>query len=154
MHKRVTLQFERRLLEHPAAYHVRRMRLGLWLYLDLLLRLPAGQDTLDVDPVQVAMDMELPEGTIRSWLGHLRRMKYLDAERRQGRISVRIGRLGLPEPPPAPRLRFFTVSVRQSQVGRRDTVTRSRSISKVVQVVGTGVDCRAATQLSGKSSST
>ena len=107
--RRIELQFERRLLEHPAAYHLRRMRLALWLYLDLLTRLPSGQDTLVVDPARVATDMGLPEGTIRSWLGHLRRLKYLSLERQNGTLRVRIGRLGLPEPPPAPRPRFFTV---------------------------------------------
>lgn len=59
---RTKLEFERRLLEHPAAYHLRRMRLALWLYLDLLTRLPAGQDTIEVAPLDVAMDMGLPEG--------------------------------------------------------------------------------------------
>jgi len=118
--RRIQLEFERRLLEHPAAYHLRRMRLALWLYLDLLTRLPAGKDTLAVDPQQVAMDMGLPEGTVRSWLGHLRRMKYLDLERRDGTIHVRIGRLGLPEPPPAPKPRFFTVRKLERALGETD----------------------------------
>lgn len=117
MSKRIGLEFEHRLLEHPAAYHVRRMRLAIWLYLDLLTRLPAGKDTLTVDPQQVAMDMGLPEGTVRSWLGHLRRMKYLDLEHRNGTIHARIGRLGLPEPPPAPKPRFFTVRKLERALG-------------------------------------
>jgi|CXWL01.1.fsa_nt_gi hypothetical protein len=120
MPKRINLEFERRLLEHPAAYHFRRMRLSFWLYLDLLTRLPAGQDTLAVDPQQVAMEMGLPEGTVLSWLGHLRRMKYLDLERRNGTIHVRIGRLGLPEPPPAPKPKFFTVRKLERALGERD----------------------------------
>jgi hypothetical protein len=96
------------------------MRLALWLYLDLLTRLPAGTDTLVVDVQQVAMDMGLPEGTIRSWLGHLRRMRYLDLERRNGTVSVRIGRLGLPEPPPAPKPKFFTVRKLERALGEPD----------------------------------
>lgn len=106
---RIRLEFERRLLEHPAAYHLRRMRISLWLYLDLLTRLPAGQDTLELDPREVATDMGLPEGTVRSWLGHLRRMQYLEVRRLNGKVRVRIGRLGLPEPPAEPKPRFFTV---------------------------------------------
>lgn len=107
--RRVRLEFERRLLEHPAAYHLRRMRLALWLYLDLLARLPAGQDALELDPTEVATDMGLPEGTVRSWLGHLRRLHYLDLQRLNGKVRVKVTRLGLPEPPPAPRPRFFTL---------------------------------------------
>ena len=38
----ITLSLDRRILEHPRAYHLRRMRAGIWLYLDLLARLPAG----------------------------------------------------------------------------------------------------------------
>jgi hypothetical protein len=121
MPKRISLEFERRLLEHPAAYHYRRMRLAVWLYLDLLTRLPAGEDTLAFDPQQVAMDMGLPEGTIRSWLGHLRRMQYVRLERRDGSLQVKIGRLGLPEPPPAPKPKFFTVRKLERALGERDT---------------------------------
>ena len=109
MRRRITLTFERRLLEHPAAYHLRRMRLGLWLYLDILARLPAGQDTLELDPASVAADMGMPEGTVRSWLGHLRAREYLDVERLNGAVRIRVSRLGLPEPPPKPTPRFFTV---------------------------------------------
>jgi hypothetical protein len=114
---RIRLEFERRLLEHPAAYHLRRMRLALWLYLDLLTRLPAGQDTLEVDPMAVAMEMGLPEGTVRSWLGHLRRMQYLSLEPLNGKVRIRVGRLGLPEPPPAPRPRFFTLRKLERALG-------------------------------------
>lgn len=106
--KRITLTFERRLLEHPAAYHLRRMRIGLWLYLDLLSRLPAGADTLDVDPAIIAREIGLTEPTVRSWLGHLRARKYLDVRRLDGTLRVRVGRLGLPEPQRPPTPRFFT----------------------------------------------
>jgi len=114
---RIKLEFERRLFEHPAAYHVRRMRLALWLYLELLTQLPAGTDTLDVDPTAVARSMGLPEGTVRSWLGHLRRMQYLKVERLDGTVRVKVGRLGLPEPPPAPKPRFFTVAKLERALG-------------------------------------
>lgn len=122
--RRIEIQFERRLLEHPAGYHVRRMRLALWLYLDLLARLPAGQDALEVDPVEIALDMGLPEGTVRSWLGHLRRMQYLRIERLGGQVRIRVGRLGLPEPPPAPKPKFFTVRKLERALGERDEASR------------------------------
>ncbi|MCC6653005.1 MAG: hypothetical protein IT348_17760, partial [Candidatus Eisenbacteria bacterium] len=44
----ITFQLDRRILEHPRAYHLRRMRAGLWLYLDLLARLPADAETFEV----------------------------------------------------------------------------------------------------------
>jgi hypothetical protein len=47
----IQLNFERRLLEHPAAYHLRRMRMASGSIFSLT-RLPAGQDTLEVNPVR------------------------------------------------------------------------------------------------------
>lgn len=120
--RRVQLEFERRLLEHPAAYHLRRMRLAVWLYLALLTRLPAGKDTLEVAPLEIAMDMGLPEGTVRSWLGHLRRMQYVRLEPLNGKVRVRVSRLGLHEPPPAPRPRFFTVPKLERALGETGNV--------------------------------
>jgi len=76
----ITLTLDRRLLEHPRAYHLRRMRAGVWLYLDLLARLSGQAGTLEFEPAAVGRDMGLPEGTIRSWLGHLRKGGYLKAE--------------------------------------------------------------------------
>ena len=104
----VTLQVDRRLLEHPRAYHCRRMRSALWLYLLVLTRVPQGSDAVELEPTLVAHDMGLPEGTIRSWLGHLRRLKYVRLERLNGGVRVSVTRLGLPIPPAAPAPRFFT----------------------------------------------
>jgi hypothetical protein len=115
-----TLQFERRLLEHPRAYHHRRMRLALWLYFVILARLPPGQDTVEVEPVQVSYDMGLPEGTVRSWLGHLRRLHYLKTERLNGSLRVRVTRLGLPEPAPKPVPKFFTKAKLVRALGEAD----------------------------------
>src|SRR5882762_11653488 len=86
----ITLSLDRRILEHPRAYHLRRMRAGLWLYLDLLARLPAGADTFEVEPAAIGRDMGLPEGTVRSWLGHLRKAGYLEAVRLNGKVQVTI----------------------------------------------------------------
>jgi hypothetical protein len=96
-HEPITLTLERRLLEHPRAHHLRRMRVAIWLYLDLLVRLPAGAGTIEVEPAAIGRDMGLPEGTVRSWLGHLRKAGYLDAVRLNGTVRVTIERA---EPPP------------------------------------------------------
>ena len=115
----ITLSLDRRILEHPRAYHLRRMRAGLWLYLDLLARLPAGTDTFEVEPAAIGRDMGLPEGTVRSWLGHLRKSGYLEAVRLNGSVRVTMNRAAAPEPSteaPAP-TRFFTVLKLQRALG-------------------------------------
>src|SRR5437773_3827531 len=118
-----TLSLDRRILEHPRAYHLRRMRAGLWLYLDLLARLPAGAGTIEVEPAAVGRDMGLPEGTIRSWLGHLKKAGYLDAVRLNGKVRVTIKRAEAPQPASAPApeperpTRFFTVAKLQRALG-------------------------------------
>jgi len=119
----VTLTLDRRILEHPRAYHLRRMRAGLWLYLDLLARLPAGADTFEVEPEAIGREMGLPEGTVRSWLGHLRKAGYLDAIRLNGTTRVTMKRLVAPEPPSAVATaqpsRFFTVAKLQRALGEK-----------------------------------
>src|SRR6185503_19918182 len=116
----LTLQLDRRILEHPRAYHLRRMRAGIWLYLDLLARLPAGADTFEVEPAAVGRDMGLPEGTVRSWLGHLRKAGYLDAVRLNGKVRVTMKLSEAPGPAakatPTP-TRFFTVAKIQRALG-------------------------------------
>jgi hypothetical protein len=86
----ITLTIDRRLLEHPRALHLRRVRAGVWLYLVLLSKLPAGKDTLDIEPEAVGRSMGLSEGTVRSWLGHLRKSGYLEAEHLNGVTRVRL----------------------------------------------------------------
>src|SRR5882762_149208 len=118
----ITLSLDRRILEHPRAYHLRRMRAGLWLYLDLLARLPAGAETFEVEPAAIGRDMGMPEGTIRSWLGHLRKAGYLDAVRLNGKIQVSMKQGSAPEPPSEPKAtptptRFFTVAKLQRALG-------------------------------------
>ena len=106
----VTLQLDRRLLEHPRAYHLLRMRAGVWLYLDLLARLPVGAETIEVEPAAIGRDMGLPEGTVRSWLGHLRKAGYVAAERLNGKVRVTIKKGFVPEAPATSMERFFTVT--------------------------------------------
>jgi hypothetical protein len=106
----LTFTFDRRILEHPRAYHLRRMRLGIWLYLELLARLPAGAESFEVEPAVVGEAMGLPEGTVRSWLGHLRKAGYVAAERLNGKVRVTIKNGFVPEPSVTPKERFFTVA--------------------------------------------
>jgi hypothetical protein len=116
----ITLQLDRRILEHPRAHHLRRMRAGIWLYLDLLARLPAGAEMFEVEPAAIGRDMGLPEGTVRSWLGHLRKGGYLDAVRLNGKTRVTMKRAAAPEVPPEPPttpIRFFTVAKLQRALG-------------------------------------
>lgn len=113
----LTFTIERRLLRHPRAVHLRRMRLSLWLYLDLLARLPNESDTIDVDPGLIGVEMGLSEGTVRSWLGHLRKAGYVDAERLNGKVRVRIKKGFVQEPPVAPTERVFTVRKLQRALG-------------------------------------
>ena len=117
----ITLSLDRRILEHPRAYHLRRMRAGLWLYLDLLARLPAGTETFEVEPATIGRDMGLPEGTVRSWLGHLRKSGYIEAVRLNGKSRVTIMWAIMPESPTAVAAaqptRFFTVPKLQRALG-------------------------------------
>lgn len=117
----VAIHLDHRLLEHPRAYHLRRMRVGLWLYLDLLARLPAGADTLEVEPAAIGSAMGLAEATIRSWLGHLRRGGYIDVNRLNGAVRVTIRRapasLAAPAIPQEKSIRFFTVAKLQRALG-------------------------------------
>jgi hypothetical protein len=106
----LTIQLERRLLRHPRAYHLRRMRLCVWLYLDLLARLPVGSETIEVEPAVIGEEMGLPEPTVRSWLGHLRKAGYVSADRLNGKVRVTIKKGFVPEAPVTPKERFFTVA--------------------------------------------
>ena len=94
------------------------MRAAVWLYLVLLTRLPPGSDAVDVDPAEIARTMGLPEGTIRSWLGHLRTLRYVETRRLNGSVRVRLKRESAPPPPetPAP-TRFFTIAKLESALG-------------------------------------
>lgn len=117
----ITIPLPRRLLEHPEGLHIRRLRSAIWLYLALLVRLPSGTDALEVDPKGFGDRMGLPEGTIRSLLGHLRKGRYVEVRRLNGSYRVRVKGLGLPAQPaiaePVPRL--FTVAKLERALGDR-----------------------------------
>ena len=113
----LTLTLDRRLLRHPRAYHLRRMRQGVWLYLDLLARLPAGAGSIEVEPAAVAGEMGVEEGFVRSWLGHLKKAGYVEAERLNGTLRVSIKKGFIPEPIEPARQRFFTVAKLRRALG-------------------------------------
>ena len=120
----ITLRLDRRILEHPRAYHLRRMRVAIWLYLDLLARLPARAGSIEVEPAAIGQDMGLPEGTVRSWLGHLRKAGYLEAVRLNGSVRVTIN--GVDKPTQAvetvtPAPRFFTAAKLERALGEKDS---------------------------------
>src|SRR4051812_37389088 len=132
----ITLSLDRRILEHPRAYHLRRMRAGIWLYLDLLARLPAGAEVLEVEPAAIGRDMGLPEGTVRSWLGHLRKSGYLEAVRLNGmtRVTMKRGAAPVEAPPPEPPsgpTRFFTVPKIQRALGERSDDVALEAVLKL-----------------------
>jgi hypothetical protein len=127
----ITLTLDRRILEHPRAYHLRRMRAGLWLYLDLLARLPADATTFEVEPAAIGRDMGLPEGTVRSWLGHLRKAGYLDAVRLNGKLRVTMKRVEVHEPAPptaSTPTRFFTVAKIQRALSETSDETTLQAV--------------------------
>jgi hypothetical protein len=118
----VTITLDRRLLEHPQGVHLRKMRSAIWLYLALLARLPKDQDTVEIETPAVANSMGLPEGTIRSWLGHLRKHRYIEVRPVNGGYSVRVKHVAIapmaPEVPPL-RSRFFTAAKLAKALGEK-----------------------------------
>lgn len=113
----ITIQLDAHLIRHPEALHLRRMRIGLWLYLELLSRLESG-DIVEFFPEITAQQMGLKVGTVRSWLGHLRQAGYIRVRRADGRmlVTVRGAQAAEPVKPPAP-TRFFTVRKLQDALG-------------------------------------
>ena len=105
----LTIQLERRLLYHPQGFHIRRMGSSLWLYLFLLERLTDDEQTVSIAPSAVAKAMGLREGTVRSWLGHLTKGRYVKTEGRGETVRVSLRR-DEPRVMPATRVdRAFTV---------------------------------------------
>ena len=117
----ITLTLDRRILEHPRAHHLRRMRAGIWLYLALLARAPEAAKSFEVEPAAIGRDMGLPEGTIRSWLGHLRKGGYLDAVRLNGAVRVTFRSVHPPthSDQPSTPSRVFTPESLEDALGER-----------------------------------
>ncbi len=93
-----TIRFDRVLLEHPHAMHIKRMRSAIWLYLALVSQLSAGDDTIEIDPAALSDSMGLAESTIQTWLGHLKKGRYVAMlQREDGSVRLRIKHIQ-PEP--------------------------------------------------------
>jgi hypothetical protein len=119
-HPTIILKFERRLIEHPRALHAKRMRGAIWLYLALLARLPEGSDTLDIVPAEFGRGIGLSEDTVRSFLGHLRKGRYVSVRRLNGSVQVRVNRLQVPTgSEPRESTRTFTVAKLERALGER-----------------------------------
>jgi hypothetical protein len=135
----ITLTLDRSLLEHRRALHIRRMRTAFFLYVDLLARLPAGADTIEVKPSVLAEAMGLPEGTVRSWLGHLRRAGYIGLQRMNGSVLVT-----LKQPTPTPErlaASIDEVSPRSFTVGRiQRALSESGSDEQIAAALSTHAD--------------
>ena len=108
---RSTISIDRTILEHPQAVHLHRIRAAIWLYLLLLDRLGEGSDSLEVNPSEVSQAMGVKEGTIRSWIGHLKKGRYIDARRTNGALVVKLRgtRVAIASESPKPPPRAFTV---------------------------------------------
>lgn len=116
----ITITLDRGIVEHESALHVRRMRAAVWLYLDLLARLPAGNDEVAVDLPTIAKAMGLPEGTIRSWIGHLRKHRYVRLRRVGDALQVTLRHVARQPAPtatlPTP-VRLFTAAKLERALG-------------------------------------
>jgi hypothetical protein len=110
----IEITIDRRIIEHPDAVHVRRMRNAIWLYLMLLARLAPGTDTVAADHAELARSMGLPEGTIRSWLGHLRKGGYVELRSRNGAHNVRVKHVLLDDPTGSGPRRLTVAHLRKS----------------------------------------
>jgi hypothetical protein len=127
----LTITIDRRILEHRDGLHLRKMRSAIWLYLALLGRLRTGKDTVEIEPQTLASSMGLPEGTILSWLGHLKKHRYVGVRRVNGGCAVRVKHVaarattpGVPKPTPfVPRQRFFTVAKLAKALGEKGDPT-------------------------------
>jgi hypothetical protein len=94
------------------------MHAALWLYLAILAVVPANADTVELKVQDLSTAMGLPEGTIRSWLGHLRKHRYLAVRSMNGLTRIRVKRHVPVDPPkePPPE-RFFTVQKLERALG-------------------------------------
>lgn len=113
--KHLSLTLDRDILESATARHMKRMRIAVWLYLDLLGHLPEGEGSIEIVPAKVAAVMGLKEGTIRSWLGHLKQAGYVSVAGKNGSLRVTILRLREVPKPESPR--FFTVAKLERALG-------------------------------------
>lgn len=118
-HEPISIGLDRTFLEHPRAFHIRRMRSAIWLYLVLIARLPKSAREVAADPAELGRAMGLPEGTIRSWLGHLRKHRYIELRRVGGALVATPKRVSRTAEAPAPEqsARYFTAAKLEHALG-------------------------------------
>lgn len=118
-HAHVHLDLDRKLLEHPQALHIRRMRSAIWLYLVLASRSGGEVGDAELDLGTLSRTMGLSGGTLRSWLGLLRKHRYVRLRRDGDALWVSVRRAVAPPPAvltPVPD-RVFTVEKLERALG-------------------------------------
>ena len=89
------IQLRPGLVVDPRAKHFRAMKQAIWLFLYLI----SVADPQGIALIQIAIvskEMGLPEDTIRSWLGQLRKNGYLDTLQQGEGVQVTISRWDAP----------------------------------------------------------
>jgi len=71
------------LLFYPQANHYGKLRQAIWLYAYLLICAHPESGRLIISSEKVAAQLNVKGSTIQSWLGHLKKLRYLTA-RHQG----------------------------------------------------------------------
>ncbi|RIK82246.1 hypothetical protein DCC62_00445 [candidate division KSB1 bacterium] len=80
------------LVADPEAKHYKRIRYAVWLYLYLIAFSNLRTGKLIAGLPDIARDMGLPEETLRSWLGHLRKWHYVTVERVGGGLLFKVAK--------------------------------------------------------------
>lgn len=78
------------LIADPKAKHYHRMKPAVWLYLYFIAFSNLRTGKLTAQLSDIAQDMGLPEETLRSWLGHLRKWHYVMAEKQGDEVVFKI----------------------------------------------------------------
>lgn len=78
------------LIADPKAKHYYCMQQAVWLYLYFIAFSNVRTGKLTARLSEIAHDMGLPEETLRSWLGHLRKWHYVMAEKQGDEIVFKI----------------------------------------------------------------
>jgi len=78
------------LVADPDAKHYHRMKNSVWLYLYLIALSNLRSGKLIARLQDIAVDMGLPEDTLRSWLGHLKKWHYVDVAKQGDSLLFKI----------------------------------------------------------------
>lgn len=78
------------LIADPQAKHYHRMKSSVWLYLYLIAFSNLRSGKLIARLSDIAADMGLPEETLGSWLGHLKKRHYVDVEKQGNALLFKI----------------------------------------------------------------